>query len=319
MTKLLDTYVSVVVLVRNHEGRVMPFAGQATALLAAAYTNFEIIFVDDGSADGSKRECMDALAAHDGIRLIEFSRNFGDEAAYRAGLDNAIGDVVVTLSLDHETPAVIPVMVVACTSGAGIATGICPPAKPPGLLRSACSSAYHRFLRQSVRVDSVPGSAYCWALSRTAVNALLSQPSLPKLLRFNAAQLGMPIARADLAGIPGVKPRRTLLINDVMLGLSVIFARSKTPFRLMFAFAGAILAGMLLWLYLGTAASAEEKKLWLTMTAAQGLLLVAVWLVAEHIVRNLHALGRGGAYVILNEFSSGSTLRNIERRNITKE
>lgn len=319
MNKLTDSYVSVVVLVRNHEGRIKPFAEQAVALLSSAYTNFEVIFVDDGSSDGSKCECMAALTAHDGIRLIEFSRNFGDEAAYRAGLDNAIGDVVVTLSMDYESPAVIPVMVDACTAGTGIATGICPQDGPPGLLRSACSSAYHRFLRWAMRVDPVPGSSYCWAFSRTAVNALLSQPCVPQLLRFNVAQLGFTIARSDLAGVEGARPRRSTLINDMMAGASVIFARSKIPFRVMFAFAAAFLAGISLRLCFGDGMTSEERRLWLALAAAHSLLLAALWLVAEHIVRNLQALGRGVSYVILNEFSSGSTLRNIERRNVAKE
>lgn len=314
-----DTYVSIVVLVRDHAGRIMSFVEQVTTCLKARYSNFEVILVDDGSADQSKLECMKALSTYEGVRLIEFSRNFGDEAAYRAGLDNAIGDVVVTISIDHESPSVIPMMVSACVGSAGITAGITEPSEPPGWFRRSCSERYHRFLRDSLRVDAVPGATYCWAISRTAVNSLLAHQGVPRLLGLNLAQLGIPVVAVDLSFCPGVRPRRRVLLYDILRGLSVVLAHSRAPFRILFLAANLLLVGLFSWLVFSSNIPNEMRGVGLTFIAGQMLLSAAFWAFWEYLIRNLQSMTRGASYVIINEFSSGSFTRNIDRRNIVKE
>jgi glycosyltransferase involved in cell wall biosynthesis len=97
-----DSLISVVLPVYN-EAPVLPaLLAQVRASLAACHTTSEIIFVNDGSTDGSG-DLLDALAqAHPDMRVVHLSRNFGHQAAVQAGLAHARGDAVVLMDSDLQ-------------------------------------------------------------------------------------------------------------------------------------------------------------------------------------------------------------------------
>jgi len=73
-------------------------------LESAAEGSFEIVFVNDGSRDGSA-EILDSFCNRDSrLRVIHFSRNFGHQAALQAGLDAASGDAVILMDADLQDP-----------------------------------------------------------------------------------------------------------------------------------------------------------------------------------------------------------------------
>lgn len=76
-------------------------------------SNFELILVNDGSRDRSSEVILEKVSQYPGlIKLVEFSRNFGQQAAYHAGLSFAHGDFVVTLDSDlQDPPELIPKLV----------------------------------------------------------------------------------------------------------------------------------------------------------------------------------------------------------------
>ena len=72
----------------------------------------EIVFVDDGSPDGSFEILRRLAAADPRVRIVRLSRNFGSNAALLAGLDHASGDAVVTLAADlQDPPELIPELI----------------------------------------------------------------------------------------------------------------------------------------------------------------------------------------------------------------
>ena len=85
---------------------------------------FEIVFVDDGSTDGSFAELERLHAADRRVRAVRFRRNFGQHPAMHAGLVRAQGDVVVTMDGDlQNAPEDIPKLVAAIEGGADVASG----------------------------------------------------------------------------------------------------------------------------------------------------------------------------------------------------
>ena len=66
--------------------------------------DFELLFVDDGSCDGTLKGLKELAQKDSGVRYISFSRNFGKEAALYAGLQNAGGDYAVTMDVDLQDP-----------------------------------------------------------------------------------------------------------------------------------------------------------------------------------------------------------------------
>jgi polyisoprenyl-phosphate glycosyltransferase len=117
--------LSIVVPVHN-EAENIPLIYQAlTGIAKQVSYRFELIFVDDGSSDQSLL-VLEALAQDDKrVRLIEFARNFGKEAAVSAGLHAARGNAVVMLDADMQHPPHhIPKMVKKWESGADVVIGI---------------------------------------------------------------------------------------------------------------------------------------------------------------------------------------------------
>jgi glycosyltransferase involved in cell wall biosynthesis len=101
--------VSVVIPVYNEEQNLYPLYEQLKAVLQDLGPRYEIIFVDDGSDDGSYGVLQELHAADDCIKVIQFRRNFGQTAAFAAGFDYARGDLVVTLDADGQNdPADVP-------------------------------------------------------------------------------------------------------------------------------------------------------------------------------------------------------------------
>ena len=102
-------YVSVIVLVYNELDSVEPLHRELIGVLDGLGTSFEVLYVDDGSRDGST-EKLGQLATHDRrVRVVSFRRNFGQSAAVQAGIDHSRGAVVVFMDGDlqndpHDIP-----------------------------------------------------------------------------------------------------------------------------------------------------------------------------------------------------------------------
>jgi glycosyltransferase involved in cell wall biosynthesis len=106
--------VSVVVAVYQNEGAIAKTYERIQAVFANELKGheFELIFVDDGSKDGSLPEILDLRQQDARIKAITFTRNFGQMAAILAGFKEATGDAVINISADLQDPAdLIPQMV----------------------------------------------------------------------------------------------------------------------------------------------------------------------------------------------------------------
>src|ERR687884_463742 len=116
--------VSVVVTVLNEELTVDEVYERTAATLDALGRPYELIFVDDGSRDGTFAR-IERLHERDGrVRAVRFKRNFGQHPAMHAGLARARGDIVVTMDGDlQNAPEDIPRLVDAVERGSDVASG----------------------------------------------------------------------------------------------------------------------------------------------------------------------------------------------------
>lgn len=101
--------LSIVVPIFNEQLLIQELYTRLTAVLAEIGQSYEIIFVDDGSSDGSLQLLTKIQSEDERVGVIEFTRNFGQTAALAAGIDFAHGEVIITMDgdLQHE-PEVIP-------------------------------------------------------------------------------------------------------------------------------------------------------------------------------------------------------------------
>ena len=103
-----------------NEAEVIPRFYEAVAAATAAVEDcvFSYLFIDDGSRDGTLDAIRTLADAHDNVRYLSFTRNFGKEPAMMAGLDFADGDAVLIMDADlQHPPALIPAMVAAWRAG----------------------------------------------------------------------------------------------------------------------------------------------------------------------------------------------------------
>ncbi len=102
----LQTDLSIVIPVLNEEANLKPLYAELKEALAALGRSYELIFVDDGSTDGSAQVLAELHQADGQVKVIEFRRNFGKTAALTAGFHLSRGQVVVTLDADlQDDPA----------------------------------------------------------------------------------------------------------------------------------------------------------------------------------------------------------------------
>lgn len=119
--------VSVIVPVKDEEAAIAPFVARVAAVLdgLGEPEGWEILFIDDGSQDGTLPAIMAANRAEPRVRALSLSRNFGKEAALSAGLDHAAGQVVVPIDVDlQDPPEVIGPMLAKWRQGHDVVYGV---------------------------------------------------------------------------------------------------------------------------------------------------------------------------------------------------
>ena len=117
--------ISVVIPLYNEEESLRELHSRLTETLAPMGRDYELVFVDDGSTDGSYR-VLEGLHGEDPahVSAYSFGRNFGKSAALAAGFERAGGDVVFTMDADlQDDPAEIPRMIEAIERGADLVCG----------------------------------------------------------------------------------------------------------------------------------------------------------------------------------------------------
>jgi len=119
-----DITLSIVVPLYNEEKNVPILYKRLTETLGKLAATYEIIFIDDGSTDGTFK-ALEAVRAHNAhVKIIQFRKNFGQTAALQAGIDHARHEVIVTLDGDLQNdPEDIPALLEKMEEGYDIVSG----------------------------------------------------------------------------------------------------------------------------------------------------------------------------------------------------
>ncbi len=219
------TLLSVVVPCYNEAGNLRELHRRLTEVCARLEEDYELVLVNDGSADRSE-EILRKLAAEDArLRVVCLSRNFGHQAALTAGLDHARGDIMMQLDADlQHPPDLIPQFVAKWREGFDVVYGYRAGARP---------RLGYRIINKLMRVTIPPESADFRLMSRRAVDALLQMPERARFLRGMVSWLGFRqtgIAYRDEARFAG---RRTYTIRQTLrMALNGVLAFSFVPLRL---------------------------------------------------------------------------------------
>jgi dolichol-phosphate mannosyltransferase len=266
-------------------------AGVLQALEPAYET--EIIFVDDGSRDGTLEVLRKLATADPRIRYLSFSRNFGHQAAITAGLEIATGDAVITLDSDlQHPPNVIPLLLAKWDEGYDVVLTQREDNQRLSVVKRLTSWGFYQLMRRLSEIDVRASASDYRLLSRKALDGLLQLRETHRFLRGLVGWLGFPAATVTFqvadrgAGVSKFTTRRlAAYASDALLSFS------KVPLRL------AMGLGWIVFLIgLGWGTFALGRALFGSNSSANGWTVV---LVALHLIGGciLFSLGLIGEYV----------------------
>lgn len=168
---------SVVVPCYNEEETIQIFYDEMQKYIPKMEDlEFEFIFVDDGSKDGSLAEMKRLASEDDRVRYISFSRNFGKEAGLFAGLEAASGDYIVTMDVDlQDPPFLLEEMYHAVRDeGYDCAATMRTDRKGEAPIRSWFSRKFYRLINKISNADIVDGARDYRFMTRQMVDSILS-------------------------------------------------------------------------------------------------------------------------------------------------
>jgi polyisoprenyl-phosphate glycosyltransferase len=226
--------LSVVVPVYNERETLEALVGRLVPVLErASGGSFEVVFVDDGSSDGSDA-LLDGLNGHDRrLKVVHLTRNFGHQAALQAGLEEAGGDAVVLMDADlQDRPEAIATFVEKWAEGHEVVYAVRRERKE-GRLKRAAYAVFYRSLRTIAQID-VPLDAgdFC-LLDRRVVDALVAMPEQHRFLRGLRSWVGYRQAAVPCARERRYAGRSKYTLRKLLrLALSGYVGFSSGPLRI---------------------------------------------------------------------------------------
>lgn len=185
--------ISVVVPAYNEEAGLAEFYRRTAAVLTGIGAPFEIVFVNDGSRDGTLRVLHELRARDPRIVIIDLSRNFGKEIAMTAGLDHAAGEVVVVIDADlQDPPELIVQFVDAWREGYDIAYAVRTARDGESWLKKSTASVFYRVMQSVSRVEIPRDTGDFRLMSRRAVEALGRLREQHRFMKGLFAWIGYP-------------------------------------------------------------------------------------------------------------------------------
>lgn len=119
-----DPYLSILIPLFDERESIPEMHAQVTAACTGMGRTYEILFVDDGSRDGSGAALDELVERDPRVRVVHFRRNFGKSSALAAGFERVRGQIVLTLDADlQDDPAMIPDFVARIEGGADLVSG----------------------------------------------------------------------------------------------------------------------------------------------------------------------------------------------------
>jgi glycosyltransferase involved in cell wall biosynthesis len=311
---------SVVVPVHNEQENIPPLAARLREAMGKLNAPYEVVFVDDGSSDGSAAALRRALSEFESARLVRFRRNFGQAAALAAGFDEARGDVVLSMDADLQNdPEDIPILLEKLAEGYDVVCGWRKERQEGALRRRAPSTAANWLIRRVTGVPVHDTGCTLRACRREILAQLPLHGGLHRFIPALAADLGARVTEVPVrhhpraAGVSKYGFGRLLpvVIDLMFVSFAMRFARRPlyffTGLGLAVSLAGAAMLSYLTVLKLALGQSIGDRPLLVfgVLFVLAGLQLASFGMLAG-LLYKFHLETRGGAaYSVLEVVEGG--------------
>ena len=306
--------LSIVIPVYNEAGNLQLTLRALQTELGKVGCDAEIVFVNDGSSDESQGILAGFAAADSAIKVLNFSRNFGHQAAITAGLDFAAGDAVVIMDADlQDPPEILADMVKLYQQGYDVVSAQRVSREGEGIFKRLTASAFYWIMQRAVDRRIVPEVGDFRLLSRAAVLALRRFREQHRFMRGLVAWLGLKEAILPFRRQPrAAGETKYTLFKMIRLAWTAVASFSALPLRLSIA-AGVVLslAGFGYFLYALYAAVVLGAVVpgWTSLVFLQclfsGVTLLALGLIGDYVARIYEEIKNRPLYVVSEILNAG--------------
>ncbi len=212
----------------------------------------ELIFVNDGSKDRTREIVESLLPSNPNNKIVNFSRNFGHQAAFSAGLDHAQGDAVVIIDGDlQDPPELIHEMLEKWREGYQVVYAQRNKRSGETIFKRFTAFAFYRIIGKLTSIDIPPDTGDYRLMDRCVVDQLKNLPERSRFLRglvcwVGFKKIGVKYDRAERAAGTSKYPLKKM----VRLAVDGITGFSSSPLKISFymgAFATVVGFGVFIW------------------------------------------------------------------------
>ena len=169
----MEKKLSVVVSCYNEELALRQFYAETSKVLKSLSWDYELIFVNDGSQDGSIGILKELAAGDEKVKVVDFSRNFGHEAAMIAGMDYSSGDGIVCMDADlQHPPECLPGIIAKLDEGYDVINMVRTKNESAGWFKNFAGAAFYRLINILSDVKFEPNASDFFAVSKKAAKVL---------------------------------------------------------------------------------------------------------------------------------------------------
>lgn len=184
MPRLAVPVISLVVPAYNEEASIGPFLDEIHPVMERTGATYEIVFVNDGSTDGTLGALIAAQIAHPEVRVVSLARNFGKDIALTAGLAHASGEAVIPMDSDlQHPPELIPTMMERWRSGYSMVVGVRKRRDEESWLRRLLARAFYWMIRRMTKTEVPPNAGDFRLIDRRVVDVINAMPERCRFMK----------------------------------------------------------------------------------------------------------------------------------------
>ncbi len=229
--------VSLVVPIFNEAELIDELVPRTTKALESFTKDFEVIFVDDGSFDSSLEKLIGYQEKDKRLKIISFSKNFGHQAAFTAGLEYAKGEFVAMMDGDLQDPPELLAEMhkKLITEDFDIVSGK-RTARKGKVTKNIFTNIFHSIFKRVANVDDLENAGNFSMMNRNAVNALISLKERVRYLPGLRSFIGFKHGYVEYVREDRFQGEPKMSLNKLaLLASDAIFSFSKLPIKICLA------------------------------------------------------------------------------------
>ena len=285
-----------------------------TQQLAALTDRWELIVVDDGSADATPA-AMRPWVAKPGVRYVRLSRNFGKEAALTAGIDRAEGEVVLLMDADGQhPPTLLPRMIDTWLAGADMVCAARASRADETWRKRIGTNLFYRIVNSNPSVQIPVNAGDFRLMDRRVVDALKSLPERNRFMKGLYAWVGFRTEIIDYLPAERLSGQSSFSMKGLTrLAFTGVTAFTNLPLRLWSGVGAVVALGAITfgtWIIIDHFVNGIDVPGWATLVVGlsffSGVQLLSIGILGEYVGRIFDEVKQRPVYIVGAEAGRGA-------------